>query len=280
LRIEQPTEIVDIGANPIDGAPPYRILLEAALCNVTGFEPDPGALATLNARKTVRETYLPYAVGDGSVKTLHLCRYSGWNSTLRPDLSALEVFQFFKRNAEITGETRIATQRLDDIGEIGAIDYLKIDIQGGELDVFRHGKHKLADVAVLQTEVSLVGLYESQPCFGEIDLELRKQGFIPHFFPSLKPCMISPLMLDNDPKWALNQVIEADVVYVKDFRHPDRLSDNQLRQMALIADACYNSCDLALYCVTILQKRKATTPDAAETYLALINEKLRGIRQG
>ena len=92
--------------------------------------------------------------------------------------------------------------------------------------------------------------------------------------------MISPLMLDNDPKWALNQVIEADVVYVKDFRHPDRLSDNQLRQMALIADACYNSCDLALYCVTILQKRNATAPDAAEAYLALINEKLRGVRQG
>ena len=56
LRIERPTEVVDIGANPIDGAPPYQTLLKAGLCNVTGFEPDPDALAALNMRKTARET--------------------------------------------------------------------------------------------------------------------------------------------------------------------------------------------------------------------------------
>lgn len=125
---------------------------------------------------------------------------------------------------------------------------------------------------MIQTEVSLVGLYQNQPSFGDIDLELRRQGFIVRFFPSLKPCMISPLILDNNPKWALNQLVEADVVYVRDFRYPDRLGDNQLRQMALIADACYNSSDLALYCITILQKRNATAPDASEAYLAMINE--------
>ena len=280
LNIEQPTEIVDIGANPIDGAPPYQILLQAALCNVTGFEPDPVALEALNACKSARETYLPYAVGDGSSKKLHLCRYSGWNSTLLPDPVALDVFQFFKRNAEVAGTTEIDTRRLDDMAEIERVDYLKIDIQGGELDVFRHASRKLADTSVIQTEVSLVGLYQNQPSFGDIDLELRRQGFIVHFFPLLKPCMISPLILDNNPKWALNQLVEADVVYVRDFRYPDRLSDNQLRQMALIADACYNSCDLALYCITILQKRNATAPDASEVYLAMINEKLRSVRQG
>ena len=278
LRIERPTEVVDIGANPIDGAPPYQTLLKAGLCNVTGFEPDPDALAALNMRKTARETYLPYAVGDGSKKTLHLCRYSGWTSTLRPDPATLEVFQFFKRNAEVTGTVEIETYRLDDMTEIENIDYLKIDIQGGELDVFRHATRKLADASVIQTEASLVGLYQNQPCFGEIDLELRRQGFIIHFFPAFKPCMISPLILNNDLKWALNQVVEADVVYVKDFRNPDRLSDHHLRQMALIADACYNSYDLALYCISQLQRRNSVASDASDAYLAMINERLQETR--
>ena len=33
------TEVVDVGANPIDGDPPYLGMLRAGLCRVTGFEP-------------------------------------------------------------------------------------------------------------------------------------------------------------------------------------------------------------------------------------------------
>ena len=40
-------DVVDIGANPIDGDPPYRRLLDSGLCRVTGFEPQPQALADL-----------------------------------------------------------------------------------------------------------------------------------------------------------------------------------------------------------------------------------------
>ena len=39
LRPEKLTTIVDIGANPIDGDPPYKQMLERELCQVIGFEP-------------------------------------------------------------------------------------------------------------------------------------------------------------------------------------------------------------------------------------------------
>lgn len=42
------TSVVDVGANPIDGDPPYKILLQKRLCRVTGFEPQAEALAVLN----------------------------------------------------------------------------------------------------------------------------------------------------------------------------------------------------------------------------------------
>lgn len=42
---ERPTSIVDVGANPIDGDPPYLEMLRAGLCTVAGFEPQALALA-------------------------------------------------------------------------------------------------------------------------------------------------------------------------------------------------------------------------------------------
>jgi hypothetical protein len=82
LCLQEQTRIVDVGANPIEGAPPYQSLLVEGLCLVTGFEPNLEALAELEAKKSARETYLPYAIGDDSRKTLNLCRHSGWTSTL------------------------------------------------------------------------------------------------------------------------------------------------------------------------------------------------------
>ena len=48
--------MVDVGANPIDGDPPYKTLLQKRLCRVTGFEPQAEALAVLNTRKSDLET--------------------------------------------------------------------------------------------------------------------------------------------------------------------------------------------------------------------------------
>jgi len=56
LRPQRLTAMVDIGANPIDGDPPYKTMLGRRLCTVTGFEPQVEALAALNARKSDLET--------------------------------------------------------------------------------------------------------------------------------------------------------------------------------------------------------------------------------
>jgi hypothetical protein len=66
-------KVVDIGANPIDSAPPYAQLLRAGDADVVGFEPNSEALEKLNRMKGSNETYLPYALGDGETHTLHIC---------------------------------------------------------------------------------------------------------------------------------------------------------------------------------------------------------------
>ena len=270
LGTDRLTHVVDIGANPVDGAPPYQALLDAKLCRVTGFEPQASALAELNRKKGACETYLPYAVGDGSAHTLNLCAYSGWTSTFVPSTAALEVFSFFKSNARVVDRIPIETRRLDDVEEVDDIDLLKIDIQGGELAVFVHGRQKLKNAVAIQTELQFVNLYEGQPSFGDVDQELRAQGFIPHAFAALKKWPIAPLEFGGDPTRPLNQLLEADLVYVRDFVHAESMSSGQLKHLALIAHSCYGSFDLAGRCVAVLEQRKALSAGTLQQYIEIL----------
>jgi FkbM family methyltransferase len=261
------TSIVDIGANPIDGDPPYQAMLAAGLCTVTGFEPQPEALVELKRKQGPHETYLPYAVGDGKAHTLRIASASGMTSLLVPDARRLAMFNGFPPWGQVVAEEELETKRLDDIDELPPIDLLKIDIQGGELAVFRGGDAALADAVAVHTEVSFVPLYEEQPVFGDIDLDLRARGFIPHAFAAIKRWAIAPVTFAGDFRVPGNQLLEADVVYVRDFGKPEELSDDQLRQLAMIAHHVYQSIDLAYFCVMTLAQRGLADANAANRYL-------------
>lgn len=271
LKPQRIIEIVDIGANPIDGDPPYKPMLMAGeICQVTGFEPQEGALKKLNDTKSKLERYLPYAIGDGSEKVLNICTAEGMSSVFKPDREILKIFHPFDIWGQVVSQQKVLTKTLDSISEIEYIDFLKIDIQGGELNVFQNGKKKLTNTVVIQTEVSFIPLYEDQPTFGAIDIELRALGFIPHSFPAIKNWMIAPLVINGDPRIPLNQLIEADIVYVKDFTKPQNITDEQLKHLALISHVCYKSFDLALRCIAILEERGAVPNGSNAQYPAMI----------
>lgn len=265
------TSVVDIGANPIDGDAPYKEMLQRRICRLIGFDPQPDALTRLNARKTDLETYLPYAIGDGEDHSLKVCRGIGFASLFHPDAKALTHFPRFSELGSVVGEIKLATRRLDDIAEIEEIDFLKIDIQGSELSVFKNGRQRLAKAVAIQTEVSFVPLYKNQPVFGDIDLELRSLGFIPHMFAAINRKMIAP-MLGPDAASALNQLVEADVVYVRDFVKAEAMGSEQLKHLALIAHHCYGSFDLAVNCIHHLAGRGAVHSDTKNRYLRLVAE--------
>jgi FkbM family methyltransferase len=266
LAPQRLTEVVDIGANPIDGEPPYRPMLRAGLCRVTGFEPQEAALRELLRRKGANETYLPHAVGDGAAGTLRVCHASGMTSLFEPDRRVLALFAGFEQYGEVSARLPVQTRKLDDIAEVRRLDFLKIDVQGAELAVFRGARARLARAVAIQTEVSFIPLYEGQPAFGEIDVELRAQGFVPHTTAAVKMWPIAPYAAAADPRRPLNQLLEMDLVYVRDFAHAERMDDEQLKHLALVAHHCYQSYDLALHCVAQLEKRGAVAKDAARRY--------------
>ncbi len=267
---ERLTAVVDIGANPIDTEPPYKSMLAKRLCTLVGFEPQVEALATLNTRKSDLETYLPYAVGDGKAGVLKICQAPGMTSLLTPNPRVLDCFPGFAHFGRVTKEIPVETRTLDSISEIGHLDFLKIDVQGTELAVFRNGTARLAKAVALQTEISFMPLYVNEPVFGDIDLALRGLGFVPHMFDKINKRMILPLHSGDNLFTAINQLLEADIVYVRDFTQPEKMSSEQLKHLALIAHHCYRSYDLAVNCMHNLVARAAIPSDAVDRYLAIV----------
>lgn len=245
-------------------------MLTQGLCHVTGFEPQHNALLELQRKQGPNERYLPYAVGDGGAHVLNICRTSGMTSLLTPDPVNLGLFDYLRPLGDVIRRVLLQTHRLDDIGEIEHLDFLKIDTQGSELAVFEGGPSKLAECVAIQTEVSFVTLYQNQPVLGDIDLELRSQGFMPHCFPAVKRWVIAPFLVDGDARRPLNQLLEADIVYVRDFARADTMTDEQLKHLALIAHHCYGSFDLALRCVLLLEERRTVAAGSGQRYLEML----------
>lgn len=246
VNIEQPIDVVDIGANPIDGNPPYKTLIDAGLAHLVGFEPNPEAIDRLNAKKGENEIYLPKAVYDGTEQTLKVCAEQGMSSLLEPNAKMLSYFHGFSKWGTVLERRKIQTVRLDDIEEIENIDLLKIDVQGGELEIFRNGLNRLRDCLIIHTEVEFLPMYEGQPLFSEVEQFLRKQGFLFHCFAPLVSKVVSPLLINDDVYAGINQNFWADAVFIKDFTKFDQLSPNKLQKLAVILHDVYGSYDIAL----------------------------------
>jgi FkbM family methyltransferase len=95
--------------------------------------------------------------------------------------------QFFERlpcrhNMEIVEELDVETTTLDRFSATlpdGHIDFVKIDVEGAELDVLGGGKSMLRDKRVLgiKTEFWWDPVLRGQPSFAELDIFLRSNGF-------------------------------------------------------------------------------------------------------
>jgi len=237
---------------------------------VTGFEPQAEALARLEEKKGPKERYLPYALGEGTSATLNICELEGMTSLLVPEPRHLALFNLFPIWGKVKNQVPVETRKLDDIAEIARMDFLKMDVQGSERDVLSHGREKLKDTVVVQTEVSFVPLYRNQPVFGEIDLMLRREGFLPHCVTGTKIWPIAPMAVGDTPNRGIRQLLETDMVYVRDFSRAENMTAEQWKQLALVAHYCYGSYDLALRSILTLIQMGALPDDAGKRYLATL----------
>jgi FkbM family methyltransferase len=270
VRCSRPTSILDIGANSVEGAAPYKEMLHYGLCLVTGFEPQIPALTALELRKGPLERYRSEVVGDGREHRLKITKAAGMTSLLTPDQNQLRLFNAFSEWGSVVEERDVQTHRLDDL-DIDDFDLLKIAVQGSELMILQNGRNRLGDAVAVHTEMSLVPLYHGQPTFGEVDSELRSQGFMPHSIPDVKRWALAPTVFEDNVYVPGNQVLEADMVYVRDLAHPERMTSEQLSHLAMIAFHIYGSVDLTVSCIVELQQRGQVAEDAVEQLMTLFD---------
>ena len=58
-------------------------------------------------------------------------------SLLKPNQTALAFFNNFSLFGKVLKEERIQTTRLDDIDEIGDLHFVKLDVQGSDLNILK-----------------------------------------------------------------------------------------------------------------------------------------------
>ena len=239
-------DIVDVGAMWLGAEHvPYRALLQGGRARVVGFEPVQRECDRLNAMKLPGHAYLPYFIGDGCEREFVETNSGMTSSFYEPDLAFCGRFNGLAEVMQPVDRRRVGTARLDDVGEIRSVDFLKVDVQGGELDVFRGGARALDTALVVQTEVNFAPLYKGAPLFADVDAHLRGAGFMFHTFASILGRSLRPLLVSNDPYKPVRQMLWADAVYVKDFSRLPALTPEQLLKMAVILHEVYQSMDLA-----------------------------------
>jgi hypothetical protein len=262
LKLDQVMYFADIGAAAIAEIPTYNYLLTEGFAHLYAFEGDSRQIEKIKEQYGSSVSIHREFLSNGEEHTLYIASSeSGMTSLLKPNIKNLGFFNNFLDFGRVFETVKVSTKKLDEISEIPNLDFLKMDVQGSELNVLSNGKLKLMDCLAIQLEVSFVTLYEGQATFGEIDVWMRKNGYVPHMFESLKKWSIAPTIFSGNFRVPGNQLLEADIVYIKNPIEIDNFSVVQLKKMALFAHYLFKSVDLSAYFIRELVQRGNMTAD-------------------
>ena len=170
--------VVDVGANNGDYARTIR--RNGFGGRIVSFEPSSEAFCALQhaARADAAWEAHHLALGDRSGwADLHVAG----NSLSSSLLLMRERHVRGAPESAVIGTERVRIARLDDIAEtiLGAAGraFLKLDVQGYELQVLRGAVDTLSRVEAVEVELSLQSLYEGDSVFGDVLTALGDHGF-------------------------------------------------------------------------------------------------------
>lgn len=256
-----PLQIVDVGALPLQDSPEvYASLLERGKVRLHAFEADQAGCESLTTALGPKHNVFPLIIGDGEEKTFHQNKHAMTSSLFPPNIELADKFVGLADFMQPVESHIVQTHRLDDTIDLQSIDFLKMDVQGGELLVLDGAPRLAASALAVQTEVEFVPLYRDQPLFADIDTRLRSLEFQFHTFTGFGTRSYKPLKRVGTESEGLNQFLWADAIYVPDFSKLDVYSDERLLKLVVILHDLYQSVDLALHILAVLRDRDVKEP--------------------
>jgi len=233
---------------------------------VIGFELEASVCDAMNEQASAGVRYYPVALGARNERrTLYVTEQPMCCSLYEPNEALLRLYNNFEV-AYLKTTTQVETVSLDYFSQeqqLGAIDFIKIDVQGAELDVFKGGLESLQEVLAIVSEVEFLPLYLGQPLFGEVCSYLAGQGLAFHHFLGLAGRTLRPIVVNTDANYA-TQHFWADALFVRDVQAANALTAQQLLKLSVLS-VLYGTPDLAYYCLALYDQRHHT--ELAQAFL-------------
>jgi FkbM family methyltransferase len=260
-KIEINFTLIEVGAVSLGGKeePFYELLNYFPSTRIIGFEIDKEVCDKMNISAPNGVKYYPHALGRANeTRKLYITNNPMCSSLYKPNEKLISLYQNFEM-AYLKSETTIDTIKLDtfiDKYDIGEIDFIKIDVQGAELDIFKGAKKSLKNVLKIVSEVEFVPHYINQPLFGDVCKFLDEKGLMFNKFLGFAGRSLKPVIMNDDKNFA-SQHIWSDAVFIKNIEKFSDLNNEQLLKLSLLA-ATYDSVDLAFYCLNIFDTKNKT----------------------
>jgi len=141
-----------------------------------GFEPDSRARENLPNTKFASYELLPGLVSENkATQKLYLTKDEGKSSNYHPNEAFLKRFPNPGRFT-IIKELESEANSIDEM-ITKPIDFIKLDIQGSELNALKGAANSLRSVLGIEVEVEFSELYNKQPLFGSVSEFLKKHDF-------------------------------------------------------------------------------------------------------
>ena len=254
--------LLEVGAVKIseEEEPFYELLDYFPSSKIVGFEIDKEVCDKMNLSARDGVKYYPHALGEFSEsKELYITNHPMCSSLYKPNEDLISLYHNFEA-AYLKSKTTIETITLDNFLEtnnIGSLDFIKIDVQGAELDIFRGGKKALKDVLKIVCEVEFIHHYENQPLFGDVCKFLNGYDLMFNKFLGMAGRSLRPIVFNSDKNFA-SQHIWSDAIFIKHVQKISKLSDKKLLKLSLLA-AVYKSLDLTYYCLSRYDERNSSS---------------------
>ena len=140
--------------------------------------------------------------------------------------------------------------------KIESVDFIKIDVQGAELDVFRGAEKSLKNVLTIVSEVEFLPIYNEQPLFGDICSFLKNKNIMFHKFLDLSGRSLIPVVLKDNVNFP-TQHMWSDAVFIKNILKIEELNNSQLLKQTIFS-FLYASPDLSYFCLINYDKKNKT----------------------